>query len=124
MTDQETFEEIARELKRARVAFPGNDHLFVALAEEVGELAQALLQGKPSWLDEAIQVACVAVRIITEGDADFTITDGFACGDCGHCHWKPACSLPAEYESEELPGLPCDNYAPCEGHKEVQVQGG
>lgn len=50
-----------------------NRNLTVALMEEVGELAQAQLDGKP--LDqvhaEAVQVIGLAVRIIEEGDAAF-----------------------------------------------------
>lgn len=64
---------IHNEVARARAKFPNNAHLLAALVEEVGELAKALLEGGNS-VDakaEAIQVACVAVRIIEEGDADF-----------------------------------------------------
>ena len=73
-----TLDAIAAEVTRARLKFPGNRHLLAALTEEVGELAQALLQGKPraDVVLEAIQVACVAVRIIEEGDASFAaLTD-------------------------------------------------
>jgi hypothetical protein len=42
--------------------------------EEVGELAQALLQGG-DWRKEAIQVACVAVRIIEERCPEFDNLD-------------------------------------------------
>lgn len=66
-------DEIDAELRRARAKFPENAKLLAALFEEGGELAQALLQGKPQSeiRKEAVQVACVAIRIITEGDADF-----------------------------------------------------
>jgi NTP pyrophosphatase (non-canonical NTP hydrolase) len=65
-------EEIDEEIARARKKFPGNQHLNVALMEEVGELAQAQLQRKPreEIRAEAIQVCCVAIRIIQEMDAD------------------------------------------------------
>lgn len=68
-----TLRKIRAELIRARTKFPGNEKLTVALMEEVGELAQALLQDKPreEIVKEAVQVACVAVRIAEEGDADF-----------------------------------------------------
>ncbi len=58
---------------RARLKFPGNRHLTVALGEEYGELCQAQLQGKSrdEIEKEAIQVACLAIRIIEEGDASF-----------------------------------------------------
>ena len=69
----ETLDLIAEEVLRARTKFPGNEHLLAALTEEVGELAQAMLQAKPrgEQVKEAVQVACVAVRIIEEGDASF-----------------------------------------------------
>ncbi len=61
------------ELDRARARFPKNDHLFAALGEEVGELARELLEGgtRERIRGEAIQVACVAIRIADEGDGDF-----------------------------------------------------
>lgn len=65
---------VAAEVAHTRVLFPSNGHMLAALMEEVGELAQALLQGSPTWRDEAKQVACVAARIMTEGDADFPFT--------------------------------------------------
>lgn len=74
----ETVKALAAELCRARAKFPGNRHMLAALTEEVGELAQALLQGKPraEIVKEALQVACVAVRLIEEGDASFaTLTE-------------------------------------------------
>ena len=71
-----TMDAVAAEVIRARIKFPDNTHKLAALVEEVGELAQAMLQGKP-WDEiekEAIQVAAVAVRIIEEGDSDFPAT--------------------------------------------------
>lgn len=68
------------EIKRARKKFPSNEDLLPALTEEVGELSQALIQqkhepskGKTSAdiFDEAIQVACVAIRVATEGEPNF-----------------------------------------------------
>jgi Lar family restriction alleviation protein len=61
------------EIKSARAKHPGNAHLMAALMEEVGELAKAHLEDETHariWA-EAKQVACVAARIATEGDADF-----------------------------------------------------
>lgn len=68
-----TASDVAEEVMRARDKFPGNKFLLAALVEEVGELAQAMLQKKsPEEIRrEATQVACVAVRIIEEGDASF-----------------------------------------------------
>lgn len=68
-----TMGDVVDEVRAARDAFPENAHMLAALVEEVGELAQAMLQGKP-WAEvrgEAKQVACVAIRIMEEGDADF-----------------------------------------------------
>ena len=43
---------------------------FVALVEEVGEVAQAI-QGEPidAYCDELSQVACVAIRLIAQAHA-------------------------------------------------------
>ena len=72
---------IRDEVRSARNKFPHNKHLLGALVEEVGELAQALLQGKTNHeiQRECIQVACVAIRIFEERDADYdewTTKDG------------------------------------------------
>lgn len=67
-----TLDDISAEVARARTKFPGNRHLAVALGEEYGELCKALLQGKRAEVRaEAVQVACVAIRIIEEQDASF-----------------------------------------------------
>jgi len=61
--------DTSNEVNRAREKFPKNDLLMVALTEEVGELAKALLDESPERIyAEAVQVACVAARIATEGD--------------------------------------------------------
>jgi NTP pyrophosphatase (non-canonical NTP hydrolase) len=66
------FRDLDEEIQRARAKFPRADHLIAALAEEVGECAQAYLQGRASDARaEALQVACVAMRIVEEGDAEF-----------------------------------------------------
>lgn len=70
-----TLAEISVEVSEARAKFPSPRHLCVALMEEVGELAKALLESD-DWEDvrsEAKQVACVAIRIMEEGDSDFSI---------------------------------------------------
>lgn len=65
------------ELQFARHKFPTNQYLLAALMEEVGELAQALIdhsRGKttPSHVyEEAIQVAAMAIRIAEEGSQEF-----------------------------------------------------
>ncbi len=68
-----TLDAINDEVIAARVKHPGSNKLFVALVEEVGELAKALLQCKDrDEIDgEALQVAAMCVRLIEEGDADF-----------------------------------------------------
>lgn len=71
--DREFLARVGAEVVFARRKFPNNAHMLAALTEEVGELARALLEGegKARIRAEAIQVACVALRIATEGDADF-----------------------------------------------------
>lgn len=73
-----TMSALQAEGTRARKKFPSNRFLLAALTEEVGELAQALLQGAPRHRvqAEALQVATVALRIYEEGDATFaSLTD-------------------------------------------------
>lgn len=64
---------VGREVLRAREKHPGNKHLFAALGEEVGEVAKELLEAgtKERLWAECMQVACVALRLALEGDADF-----------------------------------------------------
>lgn len=66
-------EELSAEMRRARGKFPSATHLVAALMEECGELARELLQNgnTPHARSEAIQVACVAMRIATEGAIEF-----------------------------------------------------
>lgn len=62
--------EVRAEVARARSKFPGNDLTTIALTEEVGELAKALLDESPSRVrSEAVQVAAMAVRVAIDGDA-------------------------------------------------------
>ena len=66
------FEMLQTEIVRARTKFPGNRFLLAALTEEVGELAAEMLQGnRQKAMREALQVACVAIRIFEEGDSSF-----------------------------------------------------
>ena len=70
--DNNCIYDVVKELHRAREKFPGNDHLMTALMEEVGELAEACLKyGSTSEAayGEAMQVAAVAIRIMSEGDS-------------------------------------------------------
>lgn len=71
----DTLRDVMAEVERARAKFPEPKHLLAALTEEVGELAQAFMQEKP-WAEvrgEAMQVACVAIRIMEEGDSMFPV---------------------------------------------------
>ena len=73
--------DLEAEVFRARTKFPGNALLLAALVEEAGELARELLQrgGDDRIRKEALQVACVAMRIYEEGDATFAnVTDAQA----------------------------------------------
>lgn len=69
----QTVDHLNTEVRFARYKFPHNRHLLAALTEEVGELAQAMLQGGncQRQREEALQVACVALRIYEEGDSTF-----------------------------------------------------
>ena len=72
-----TIQNIKHELKAARAGHKGNHQQLAALVEEVGELAQALIdydRGKKSSSQvyaEAIQVATMAIRLAEEGSGEF-----------------------------------------------------
>lgn len=79
--EEASLERLDDEVAYARQKFPGTRFLLAALMEEVGELAQAYLQKQePEQIRrEALQVACVAMRIFEEGDSAFlTLTDAEA----------------------------------------------
>lgn len=67
--------EVYQELVRARAKFPSSFCSGLALVEEVGELAQAMLKvaagkwPKERIRGEAIQVAAMALRVAIEGDS-------------------------------------------------------
>lgn len=72
--------DLGAEITRAIKKFPSNEGRLYALLEELGELTQAMLEQKQEpeknvtdrdVYNEAIQVACVALRIAMEGDSDF-----------------------------------------------------
>jgi hypothetical protein len=66
------FREMRREVVRGRGKFPGRANLTLALAEELGEVFSAHLAQRPAEAkSEAAQVAAVALRVGSEGDADF-----------------------------------------------------
>lgn len=69
------------EIDFARRKFSSNWALLAALGEELGELSEALVEGKPAHqvFHEAIQVAAVAIRVATEGDAQFSYAPNYDC---------------------------------------------
>lgn len=78
---------VTQEYDRAMQLFPGSAHNMNVLTEEVGELAQALLQlqyepkkGKSNSdvLKEAVQVGAVAMKIAIHGDSTFPAFQGMA----------------------------------------------
>ncbi len=73
MIRRESIEMLQAEVCRARTKFPERKHLLAALTEETGELARSFLdcEGPDRIRAEALQVACVAMRIYEEGDASF-----------------------------------------------------
>lgn len=92
---QDALAEVGEEMIRARAKFPGTKHLTGALMEEVGEVAKELLEGGDNVWGECVQAACVALRIATEGDADY-MPERRGCAACdrgdyqlGHAEWCP-----------------------------------
>jgi len=72
--DQDAFlRDVKEEINTAKKKFPYPNPNLAALTEEVGELAQAMLQRKtPSEIyAEAVQVAAMAMRCALEGDPQF-----------------------------------------------------
>lgn len=70
----ETFlRQVKQESRRAVRNWPYPNPNLAALMEEVGELAQAMLQQKPyaERYSEAVQVAVMAMRCALEGDPQF-----------------------------------------------------
>jgi len=67
-----TVQLLKGEIERGRSKFPKNDLMLPALLEEIGELAEAVKnENKEEAAKEALQVACIAVRIAEEGDTTF-----------------------------------------------------
>lgn len=62
--------DVQREVESARAKFPGNGYMYLALAEEVGEVAKALLERDDGLYAECVQVAAMAMRLAEEGDSD------------------------------------------------------
>lgn len=61
--------EVRAELMRARLLFPGDRIMTIALAEEFGELCKAILDEPAANVrKEAIQTAVMAARVVLDGD--------------------------------------------------------
>lgn len=61
--------EFLKQLAYARYKFPGDNLTMIALMEEVGELAKAVMDEAPENVNlEAIQVATMAARVWLDGD--------------------------------------------------------
>lgn len=61
--------EVRGELIRARAKFPGDRIMTIALAEEFGELAKAILDEPAANVrKEAVQTAVMAARVVLDGD--------------------------------------------------------
>lgn len=68
--EHQLLDEIVGELYRARAKFPGDNVTMLALVEEVGELSTALFEkSRAEVRKEAVQVACMAMRVVLDGDA-------------------------------------------------------
>lgn len=72
MNDAQFIKAVLAEAKRARAKFPGDNATNAALVEEVGEVSKALMfEPWNAVCAEAVQVAVMAMRLATEGDALF-----------------------------------------------------
>lgn len=61
---------VETELRRARAKFPGDRIMTIALAEEFGELAKAMLdEPQAAVWKEAVQTAVMAARVAIDGDS-------------------------------------------------------
>lgn len=77
----QTVADVINEVIRAKKKFPNSRHLLAALTEEVGEVAQAMLEKEyepekgvtqEDIVKECTQIAAVAIRLILEGDSSFS----------------------------------------------------
>lgn len=60
---------VADELHRARAKHPGDNAIMTVLTEEVGEVAEALMDESADRVrQEAVQVAAMAMRLVLDGD--------------------------------------------------------
>lgn len=66
---QQTFNLVLEEIEKARTKHPVTALTTIALMEEAGEVAQAILDKPIHHVNaELIQVMCVCMRLIYEGD--------------------------------------------------------
>lgn len=70
------FAELRDRIDAARMKFPSHRGMYAALSEELGELARAI-EGDGDIRSEALDTACVAMRIYTEGDATPATADEY-----------------------------------------------
>lgn len=69
MRSEQFLNLVNEELKLARAKFPCSDGALAALTEEVGEVANAMLDKPFSDVQkECVQVAVMALRLACEGD--------------------------------------------------------
>jgi len=65
--------EVSAEIERARAKFPGDNLTTIAMFEEAGEVAKAVLSESPEAIrKECVQLACMAARITLDGDTSTT----------------------------------------------------
>lgn len=82
MTDSDILTLARVELTRARALHPAPNPNVLAWIEEVGELAEAIVEHGPQSeraREEAAQVIAMTVRVIEEGD-DVTVEDAALLG--------------------------------------------
>lgn len=72
--DDSFLADVRKEAQRARVKFPSDGNpTTLALFEEAGEVAKAVLQEEPEAVyKEAVQLAAMALRLALEGDGTIT----------------------------------------------------
>lgn len=80
VSNEKIYQDIEKEINRARKLFPKNLDLYAALGEEFGEVSKALIQHKHEHkkevthediYEELIQTAVMCIRLASEGDPNF-----------------------------------------------------
>lgn len=68
--EQKLIDEILAELQNARTKFPGSRVTGLAMVEEVGEVAKAIIsESRDAVRKECVQTAVMAMRIVLDGDS-------------------------------------------------------